>query len=412
MNLSDNFDALESPAKIIQDALETARSHLSMDVAYLSEICPDFATIQNVATANADEYVQPGKRIALGDMFCRQIANGDLPDVVIDTHANPRTRNLTFVKDAGIGAFVMVPILQSDGNLYGMFCCFSHKARPDIVQRDIDTVLMFAKLTNRTLNQHFDAQHEIFTLTDRLNHIIRDDALSIHLQPIVSLSDGRPMAAEALSRFSLVSSRGPEWWFQQAQRTDMQIELEVTAISKALTFLQSLPEKTYLTVNASPLTVSSPMFMEAIRDVPKDRLLVELTEREVIQETPQLMRSLAILREMRIGIAIDDVGAGYSGLSTIVSLKPNVLKLDRSLVSQIQDCTVKQSLTKAMVHFSAEMNAFLVAEGVETAAEDAILNSLGVRLGQGYYYARPGDAESIARQMRILRSSSTLHSVS
>jgi EAL domain-containing protein (putative c-di-GMP-specific phosphodiesterase class I) len=211
------------------------------------------------------------------------------------------------------------------------------------------------------------------------------------------------MAAEALSRFTMHPSLGPEWWFEQAQRTDMQIELEVTAISKALSHLHELPERTYLTVNASPLTVSSPLFFDAVRGVPKDRLVVELTEREIIQETSPLMRALSILREKRIGIAIDDVGAGYAGLSTIVSLKPNVLKLDRSLVSQVQDCTVKQSLTEAMVHFAKEMNAFLIAEGVETAAEHKTLAALGVRLGQGYFYARPADATVTAQRMRALQ---------
>jgi EAL domain-containing protein (putative c-di-GMP-specific phosphodiesterase class I) len=66
----------------------------------------------------------------------------------------------------------------------------------------------------------------------------------------------------------------------------------------------------------------------------------------------------------------------------------------------IQSCTVKQSLTKAMVHFANEMEAFLVAEGVETAAEHETLKTLGVRLGQGYYYARPTEAAEAARMMR------------
>jgi len=127
---------------------------------------------------------------------------------------------------------------------------------------------------------------------------------------------------------------------------------------------------------------------------------VELTEREIILETSPLMQALEVLREKRIGIAIDDVGAGYAGLSTIVSLKPNVLKLDRSLVSQIQSCTVKQSLTKAMVHFATEMEAYLVAEGVETAQEHAALKRMGVRLGQGYFYARPTEAEKVTKTLR------------
>lgn len=337
------------PTGVIEDALEAARVHLNMDVAYVSETCPDHVAFQHVSGAQADDVIKAGLKIPTDHIFCDKIAQGGSPCVVEDVADRPEISDLPFIKDAKVASFVVVPIRVSAGNHYGTFCCYSHVPRHDLSKRDIATIAMFAKLTTQTLNQHFEAQHEINMLKNQLVDVIRDDALSIHLQPIVSLSDGRPMAAEALSRFSVRAGLGPEWWFDQAQRTNMQIELEVKAISLALAHLHELPPTAYLSVNASPSTVASPLFMETIRGVPTDRLLVELTEREIIVETPELMQALRILREKRIGIAIDDVGAGYAGLHTIVSLRPNVLKLDRSLVSQIYACTVKQSLTKAMV---------------------------------------------------------------
>lgn len=405
--------AQELPDDVIDDALEAVRLHLGMDVAYVSEAYPDSVVFRHVSGIDTNNYVQVGRKIPANHIFCNKIAVGDVPCVINDTADIPQISDLPFVREADVGSFVAVPIGQSRSGYFGMFCCYAHAPRDDISERDIATVSMFAKLTTRSLKQHFDAQHEINALKKQLSRVIQDDSLSIHLQPIVSLSDGRPMAAEALSRFSVHPGLGPEWWFAQAQRSDMQIELEVKAIELALTHLQAMPAKAYLSVNASPLTVASPLFMDAMQGVPTDRLLVELTEREIIVETPQLMQALTVLRDKRIGIAIDDVGAGYAGLNTIVSLKPDVIKLDRSLVSAIHSCTVKQSLTKAMVHFANEMNAFLVAEGVETEAEHVSLKALGVRLGQGFHYARPAEAATIARRMRdYSKSNPTLRSVS
>jgi EAL domain-containing protein (putative c-di-GMP-specific phosphodiesterase class I) len=397
----------DAPSDVIEEALEAVRLHLGMDVAYVSESGPDTVVFRHVAGVDVDNYLKVGLTIPACDIFCNRIAEGDFPCAIRDTSAVPVLKDLAFIRDANVAAFVTVPIRRSTGENYGMFCCYAHTPRPEISERDLNTVSMFAKLTTRSINQHFDAQHEIKTLNAQLSQAMQKDGFSIHLQPIVSLSDGRPMAAEALSRFSQYPSLGPEWWFAQAQRTDMQIELEVAAISKALMFLDDMPDRTYLSVNASPQTVSSPLFMDAIAGVPADRLLVELTEREIILETAKLLKSLSVLRDKRIGIAIDDVGAGYAGLNTIVSLKPNVLKLVRSLVSQIHECTVKQSLTKAMVHFANEMSAFLVAEGVETIAEHKTLRSLGVRLGQGFFYARPAEAAIAVQRMNDFQPSKT-----
>ncbi|MBB5721897.1 EAL domain-containing protein (putative c-di-GMP-specific phosphodiesterase class I) [Loktanella ponticola] len=409
----DDEKVREAPIDVIEDALEAVRVHMRMDVAYISEVSGDSVIFRHIAGTDSCPLLEVGRALPDTHTFCGSIANTDIPFVVPDTHVDPAIKDLPFIHDAKVRAFVAVPISHFNGEHFGMFCCYSHEPRPDISQRDLATVLMFAKLTVRTLKQHFDTQAEIEMLRSQLAAVIKEDALSIHLQPIVSLSDRRPMAAEALSRFSVHPSLGPQWWFEQAQRSDMQIELEVAAVSKALRHLNQMPERTYLSVNASPLTVSSPQFMEAMRGVPTDRVLVELTEREIILETTPLMQALAVLREKRIGIAIDDVGAGYAGLSTIVSLKPNVLKLDRSLVSQIQSCTVKQSLTKAMVHFATEMDAFLVAEGVETVQEHDALRRMGVRLGQGFYYARPTEAEKATKAMRdFYADRPTLRSVS
>jgi transcriptional regulator with GAF, ATPase, and Fis domain len=188
MFLHDDKTALDGPADVLDEALETVKQHLSMDVAYVSKITANHVTFQHVAGFTDKSYVRPGRTIQATHMFCKHIVAGDVPCVVEDTAANAALSHVPFIQDANVGAFVTVPIRLTNGDLYGMFCCYSYKPRFDISQRDLDTVSMFAKLTTRTLNQHFNAQHEIETLKKRLAGVITDDAFSIHLQPIVALS--------------------------------------------------------------------------------------------------------------------------------------------------------------------------------------------------------------------------------
>jgi len=154
-------------------------------------------------------------------------------------------------------------------------------------------------------------------------------------------------------------------------------------------------------LNAGPDTLADTRLHKLLEDVPADRVVIELTEHHVIDDLPLLTRSLDVLRERRIGIAIDDLGAGYAGLNTVLGLNANVLKFDRELVSNIHNDPAKQALTKAMIHFARETNAFLIAEGVEKAEENTILRQLGARLGQGYFYARPAPAAEQIRRLNM-----------
>jgi EAL domain-containing protein (putative c-di-GMP-specific phosphodiesterase class I) len=120
------------------------------------------------------------------------------------------------------------------------------------------------------------------------------------------------------------------------------------------------------------------------------RLIVEVTEEALVQRDASLVDALAPLLARGAHFAVDDMGAGYSGLRQITALHPTYLKLDRSLVRGIDTDPDRAALLRALVGYAEHAGAHLVAEGVETAAELEAVSAVGVSLIQGWYYGRPG----------------------
>ena len=121
-----------------------------------------------------------------------------------------------------------------------------------------------------------------------------------------------------------------------------------------------------------------------------DRMVVEITEHEAVDDYDELARWLAPLRALGVRIAIDDAGAGYASLRHTLQIAPDIVKVDISLTRSIDGDRGKRALARALISFAQEMDMTIVAEGIETDAELQTLLELGVRYGQGYFLAQPG----------------------
>jgi EAL domain-containing protein (putative c-di-GMP-specific phosphodiesterase class I) len=124
-------------------------------------------------------------------------------------------------------------------------------------------------------------------------------------------------------------------------------------------------------------------------DLDHSKLVIELTEHVRVDDYPHLAESLWTLRERGVRLAIDDTGAGFASLMHILKLAPDYIKLDRQLTTGIDSDPVLRALASSLVHFAAETDAVLIAEGVETGAELAALRELGIRYAQGFHLSRP-----------------------
>src|SRR5262249_7083128 len=121
------------------------------------------------------------------------------------------------------------------------------------------------------------------------------------------------------------------------------------------------------------------------------RLTVEITEHAQVSDYDLLTGALKTLRQTGVRLSVDDAGAGYASLQHVLRLRPDLIKLDISLVRDIDTDRVKAALAGCLTNFAAQIGASLIAEGIETAAEMARLTAVGVSYGQGYPLARPAD---------------------
>jgi EAL domain-containing protein (putative c-di-GMP-specific phosphodiesterase class I) len=240
-----------------------------------------------------------------------------------------------------------------------------------------------------------EAAHDSAT-RDRIERILTGDGFSIVLQPIMSLSTGHVVAVEALSRFNVWPQRAPDYWFAEADSVGLGSALELFAIQHALSLLPDIPEPICIGINAGPATVGSPELIDLLAASTPSRIIVELTEHVGIEDYPGLRLAAKAVRKIGSRVALDDTGTGFASLSLLLEVSPELIKLDRAMTRDIDSDPVRRALARALVTFGNEVGAEVIAEGIETAGELAVLTDLGVAYGQGFVLARPGGLRDLS----------------
>ena len=214
--------------------------------------------------------------------------------------------------------------------------------------------------------------------------------LDIHFQPIVDVRRGMVCGYEALSRFPAALGIPPDRWFAAAERHGVGPQLEARALAAILDQRGLLADNCFLSLNLSPEAACAAPVQDLLLDQGDLRgLVLEITERSPVEDYDELARALAPLRERGATLAIDDAGAGYSSMRHIVALEPQFVKLDRSLVQDLDSDPRKTAAITALGAFAGELDAWVVAEGVETAGELSVLSTLQIPLAQGFLLGRP-----------------------
>ncbi len=223
-----------------------------------------------------------------------------------------------------------------------------------------------------------------------LDRLIEGKGLSMAVQPIVDPRSGAVHAYEALARFGRRSTDSPLHWLAVAEEFGERDLLERACLRAALKLFASRPSGALLSVNLSAPVLLDRRTLELLEQ-PADLsgLIVEVTEEALVQSESQLQQAMRPLLARGAKLAVDDMGAGYSGLRQITTVHPSYLKLDRSLITGIDDDSDRQALVGALVSYATHVGSLLVAEGIETPSELSALIDLGVPLVQGFYLGRP-----------------------
>jgi EAL domain-containing protein (putative c-di-GMP-specific phosphodiesterase class I) len=239
-----------------------------------------------------------------------------------------------------------------------------------------------AALMGPTLSEHW----RLAGVRDQLERVITDHAFLPVFQPIVRLNDRHIVGYEALTRFR--DGTRPDKRFIEAHTAGMSIRLEMVCLGDQLEAATWLPAGTWVSLNISPSLASAIVpLVSALERADRD-VVLEITEHVEIADYKSLVGALDMVRG-HARLAVDDAGAGYAGLRHILELRPQFVKLDLSLVRNIDTDPARQAMVAGMAHFARDSGCELIAEGIETPEELAELIRLEVQLGQGYLFGKP-----------------------
>ncbi|MDP2233490.1 MAG: EAL domain-containing protein, partial [Actinomycetota bacterium] len=234
---------------------------------------------------------------------------------------------------------------------------------------------------------------------DLLAEIIRKEQVRTLVHPIFDLGDMSILGYEALSRGPVDSEfERPDKLFHVAYDADLVMRLERLCRKKAIEAGAKLPMGRLLFINIESEAVADPELREimtttllAQSNITADRVVLEITERSAITDFCSFRSTLEYVRALGFQVAVDDAGAGYGSLQCLAEVHPEWLKIDLSLIRDVDTDEIRAQLVGSLASFADKIGVGLIAEGIETRGELAKLRELGVRYGQGFLFTRPVD---------------------
>ena len=289
------------------------------------------------------------------------------------------------------------------------------KDSPDEMLRKADVALYEAKRRGKNQYRIFhpsmrDALRKRRTLAFELERAVSDEELSVVYQPVVSLSDCRPVALEALVRWNH-PERGlvpPSEFIAFAEETGAVVEIGAIVLERVVEQAARLRMPIHANVCAPELI--DPGFLDRldalvdIHELPSELLVFELTERAFVGDDPVPLAVLEALHQRGMGVAVDDFGTGYSSLAYLSKLPVDTMKIPKQFIDEVTGSREHHALARAVIELGSALDLKVIAEGIETPEQIAALRAFGCDLGQGFFYGMPSDADMALRRVELLRS--------
>ena len=305
----------------------------------------------------------------------------------------PRSMNATLVADWCANDYVAaitVPINHDDQLLGLLLFATKDAAAPTWLDERMSTCEQLGTFVGTLVGHQADYYDRTERLRAEIDDVMRARRFHPVFQPFVDLVTGAVVGYEALTRFD--DDEAPEQRFLAAHSVGLGPVLEAACVAAALEAARTLPPEIWLSVNFSPAAIVDGTAARVVAGTTRS-IVIEITEHAIVEDYGAVRRAIASMGDVRL--AVDDAGAGFTSLTHIIELDPAFVKLDISIVRDIDQDRVRQSMAAAMYYFAAKSDATIIAEGVETEAEAEALRAIGTSisagglLGQGFLFARP-----------------------
>ena len=378
---------------VVERTLRTLRRRIGFAVVYLS-ILDDEHQYVLATSGDALAGIEAGRRIPLEGTFCARMVAGELEQVVGDTSEHPVARELPATAD-GLACYVGVPVHLPSGKVFGTLCAADAVPHPDLPPSVVDEFAAFADMLGDQLAGEGFIDGTALDAASRVAEVLtRDGALDMRYQPIVDLRSGELLGVEALLRVD-GSERPTDLWFADAARAGLLVDLEVRAVELAIDAFDAMGDAAHLAINVSPRTITSPELATVLREVPVDRLVVEVSEHAVVDDYGPLVDALEPHRSAGLRLALDDMGTGFAGLGHLLQLRPDVLKIDGSVVATLHRDPQHHGAVAGLVRLADDLEADIVAAGVEDLDVLAAVRDLGITQAQGDLLGGPVGADEV-----------------
>jgi EAL domain-containing protein (putative c-di-GMP-specific phosphodiesterase class I) len=267
----------------------------------------------------------------------------------------------------------------------------------DYILKPFKVDVVLATIVQGLARKRKEALEQSYTTPARATRALKSsfrravDSLWLAFQPILT-SDGHEVYGhEVLLRSDEPNLTDPVQVLEAAELLGSLDELGRVIRERAVEAFEQLPSEGLMFVNLHPKDLADPALFLASEPLSRiaRRVVLEITERSSLEKLDRVSERVATVRRMGFRIAVDDLGAGYAGLTTLAQLEPEIVKLDMSLVRDVNINPTKRKVVRSMTQLAREIGAMVVAEGVESEEELATVVNLGCDFVQGFYFARP-----------------------
>ncbi|SIT12086.1 EAL domain, c-di-GMP-specific phosphodiesterase class I (or its enzymatically inactive variant) [Thalassolituus maritimus] len=368
--------------------LRTVRTKLRMEVGFISRFDGDMRTFYLVDSAPGVDIVRAGGSDYRGESLCQRVVDGRAPQLIADAQRTAGASDLAAVKLVPVGAHISVPIVFSDGTVFGTFCVFSRYVIPELNHRSLAMCRVFADAIAAMIEEAdalplHESEHRI-QLKNEVTELITKHGLKYVRVPLVNLNTGKQEGTELIPSLVRTTDNlaSPLLLVHQAVRLGLAKLIGVNLMEQLFATLSALPDEHYVVINVTPEFLAEFSFTVWLSDDLCRRIVFEISEHDRVASYHELKRVLQPLRQSGIRLSIDNAGAGFASMQHILQLQPEFVKLDSCLTCGVASDTAQQAMLQALLLFSRSQGSTLVADGISNQQDEDYLLHSGISLGQ------------------------------